>query len=206
MEFAQTHVHWVYDAIQPSHLLSPPSPPASVFHSVNVFFDESALHIRWPKYWSFSFSISPYSEFSGLISLRIDWFDLLAVQESSPAPRFERVSYSLFSLLYGPTVTSMHNYWNRTIGNLFHSVSYLRKWSSFISFSHFSLSPSSHCRRGNFILFSIMMWGREEVPIKVNRSSAFRLLNKAWIMIYSINNTNDSRSRLSWEYNWELLW
>ena len=73
-------------------------------------------------------------------------------------------------------------------------------------FSHFYLSPSSHCRRGNFILFSVMMWGRKEVPMKVNWSSTFRLLNKAWIMIYSINNTNDSRNRPSWENNWELLW
>ena len=73
-------------------------------------------------------------------------------------------------------------------------------------FSHFYLSPSSHCRRGDFILFSAMMWGREEVPMKVNWSSAFRLLNKAWIMIYSFNNTNDSRSRPSWENSWEFLW
>ena len=80
LEFAQTHVHWVSDAIQPSHPLSPPSPPALVFPSIRVFSNESALSIRWPKYWSFSFSISPSNEYSGLISFRIDWFDLLAVQ------------------------------------------------------------------------------------------------------------------------------
>ena len=79
-ELAQTHVHQVSDAIQPSHPLSSPSPPASIFPSIRVFSSESVLRIRWPKYWSFSFSISPSNEYSGLISFRIDWFDLLAVQ------------------------------------------------------------------------------------------------------------------------------
>ena len=78
LEPAQTHVHWVRDAIQPSRPLSSPSP--SVFPSIRVFSNESALHIRWPKYWSFCFSISPSSEYSGLISFRINWFDLLSVQ------------------------------------------------------------------------------------------------------------------------------
>ena len=77
---AQTHVHRVSDAIQPSHPLSSPFPPASVFPSIKVFSKESFLHIRWPKYWSLSFSISPSNEFSGLISFRIDWLDLFAVQ------------------------------------------------------------------------------------------------------------------------------
>ena len=82
-EFTQTHVHWVFDAIHPSHPLSSPSPPASVFPSIKVFSnDESVLHIRWPKYWSFSFSISPSSEYSGLIFFRMVWLDLLAVQGS----------------------------------------------------------------------------------------------------------------------------
>ena len=79
-ELAQTHVHWVGDAIQPSHPLSTPSPPAFDFSSIRVFSNESALHIRWRKYWSFSFSISPTNEYSGLISFRIDWFYLLTVQ------------------------------------------------------------------------------------------------------------------------------
>ena len=79
-EFAQTHVHWIDDAIQPSHPLSSLSPPTSVFPSIRVFSNESACPIRWPNYWSFSFSISPSEEYSGLISFRIDWFDLLAVQ------------------------------------------------------------------------------------------------------------------------------
>ena len=79
-EFAQTHVHWVSDAIQPPHLLSPLLLLHSVFPSIRVFSSESALRIRWPKYWSFSFSISPSNEYSGLISFRIDWFYLLAIQ------------------------------------------------------------------------------------------------------------------------------
>ena len=77
LEFAQTHIHWVSDAIQPSHPLSPPSPLA-LFPNIRVFSNESALCTRWPKYWSFS--VSPSSEFSRLTSFRIDWFDLLAVQ------------------------------------------------------------------------------------------------------------------------------
>ena len=79
LELTQTHVHWVGDAIQPSYpLLSPSPPPSILFPSIRVFSNESVLHIRWPKYWSFSFSISPSSEYSGLISIRMDWLDLLA--------------------------------------------------------------------------------------------------------------------------------
>ena len=76
-EFTQTHVHRVSDAIQPSHplFLLPPIPP-----SIRVFSNESTLRMRWPKYWSFSFSISPSKEIPGLISFRMDWLDLLAVQ------------------------------------------------------------------------------------------------------------------------------
>ena len=80
LEFTQSHVRWVGDAIQPSHPLSSPSPPAPNLCNLRVFSNESALHIRWPKYWSFSFSISPSNKYSGLIYCRIDWFDLLAVQ------------------------------------------------------------------------------------------------------------------------------
>jgi len=79
-EFTQTHVHRVGDAIQPSYPLSSPSPPAPIPPSIRVFSNESTLHMRWPKYWSFSFSISPSNEHPGLISFRMDWLDLLAVQ------------------------------------------------------------------------------------------------------------------------------
>ena len=86
----------------------------SIFPSIRIFSNESALHIRWPKYWSFSFSISPSNEYSGLISLSIDWFDLLAVQgtqESSPTPQFKSMNFSELSLLYGPTLTCIHDHW-----------------------------------------------------------------------------------------------
>ena len=79
-ELDQTHVHSVGDAIQPSHPLLSPSPLASVFPNIRIFSNESVLCISWPKNWSFSFSISLSSEYSGLISFRIDWLDLLAVQ------------------------------------------------------------------------------------------------------------------------------
>ena len=78
-EFTQTHVHRVSDAIQPSHPLSSPSPLASIPPSIRVFSNESTLCMRWPKYWSFSFSIIPFKEIPGLISFRMDWSDLLAV-------------------------------------------------------------------------------------------------------------------------------
>ena len=76
LEFAQIRVHWVSDAIQPSHPLSPPSLLAL---SLSHFSNESALHIRWPRYWSFSFSVSPPNDYSRLISFRVNWLDLLAV-------------------------------------------------------------------------------------------------------------------------------
>ena len=82
LELAQTHIHWVSDAIQPSHPLSSPSPSALNLPSIRAFSNEPVLLIRWPKYWSFSFSISPSNEHPGLISLRMDGLDLLAVQET----------------------------------------------------------------------------------------------------------------------------
>ena len=79
-EFAQTHVHWVGDAIQPSILSHPLLLLSSISPSIRVFSKELALRIRWPKIWHFSFSINPSNEYSGLNSFRIDWLDLLAVQ------------------------------------------------------------------------------------------------------------------------------
>ena len=78
-ELTQTHVHWVGDTIQPSHPLSSPSPQPSIFPNIRVVSNESALHIRWPKSWSFSFNISPSNEYSGLICFRMNWLDLVAV-------------------------------------------------------------------------------------------------------------------------------
>ena len=99
----------------PNHLIfyHPLLLPPSVFPSIRVFSSEVALPIRWPKYWSFSFSNIPFNEYSGLISFRIDWFDLLPIQsqESSPAPQFKIINSSVLSLIYGPTLTSIHNYW-----------------------------------------------------------------------------------------------
>ena len=85
-----------------------------IFPSIRVFPNESALHIRWPKYWSFSLSLSCSNEYSGLISFRMDWFDLLAIWgtlESSPAPQFKSINFLALSLHYGWTLTSIHDYW-----------------------------------------------------------------------------------------------
>ena len=90
-------------------LLLLPVPP-----SIRVFSNESTLRIRWPKYWSFSFSIIPSKEIPGLISFRMDWLDLLAVhgdsQESSPTPQFKSIDSSVLSLLHSPTLTSIHEH------------------------------------------------------------------------------------------------
>ena len=88
--------------------------PPSIFPSIKVFSNESVLHIRWPKYWSFSFSISPSNEYSGLISFRMDWLDLFAVQgtqESPPTPQFKSMNSLALSFLCSPTLTSIHDYW-----------------------------------------------------------------------------------------------
>ena len=93
----------------------------SMFPSIRVFSNESALCIRWPKYWSFSFDINPSNEHPGLISFRMDWLDLLAVQgtqESSPTPWFKSINSLVFSFLYSPTLTSIHDHWKN------HSLDY----------------------------------------------------------------------------------
>ena len=90
----------------------------SIFPSIKVFSNESVLRIRWPKFWSFSFSISPSNEYSGLVSFRIDWFELLAVQGTfkSLLQHQSTNNSSAFSLLYGPTLTSMHDHWKNHTG------------------------------------------------------------------------------------------
>ena len=86
--------------------------PSSIFPSIRVFSNESVLHIRWPKYWSFSFSISPSSEYSGLISFTMESpCSPRASQESSPTPQFKIINSSVLSFLYSPTLTSIHDYW-----------------------------------------------------------------------------------------------
>ena len=85
----------------------------SIFPSIRVFSNELALRIRWPKDWSFSFSISPSHEYSGLISFRINWFDFLTIQETqeSSASQFENISSLALNLFCGPALTSVHDYW-----------------------------------------------------------------------------------------------
>ena len=103
----------------------------SIFPNIRIFSNESALYIRWPKYWSFSFSISPSNEHSGLISFRVDrvdWLDLLAILgtlKSSPTPQFKSINSLALSLLYGPALTSIHDYWKN------HSFDYIDScWQS----------------------------------------------------------------------------
>ena len=104
-ESTQTHVHWVSDATQPSHPLSSPSPTAFNLSQHQGLSNESVLCIKWPKYWSFNFSISPSNEYSGLISFRMDWLDGSPCsprdsQESSPTPQFKSISSLVLSFLY----------------------------------------------------------------------------------------------------------
>ena len=108
-ELAQTHVHRVSDAMQPSHPLSSLLLLPSIFPSTRVFSNESFLRIRWPKYWSFSFTTSPSSQYSGLISFKMDWFDLLSVQGT--LKHLSNTTVSTLSFLYTPTLTSIHDYW-----------------------------------------------------------------------------------------------
>ena len=112
-ELAQIHMHWVSDAI--SHLiLCHPLLLPSNFPNIGVFSNESVLRIRRPKYWSFSFSISPSNEYSGPISSRIDWLDLLAVQgtlKSLLQHHSSKASILLYSALFSPTLTSIHDHW-----------------------------------------------------------------------------------------------
>ena len=113
-ELAQTHVYLVDDAIQLSYPLSPPSPPAFNLSQHQVFSSDSVLHIRWPKYWSFSFSISPCNEYLGLISFRTDWFELLVVQRTLKSllqHHSSKVSVIRCSAFF-MALTSIHDYWN----------------------------------------------------------------------------------------------
>ena len=104
-EFTQTHVHWVGDPIQPSHPLSSPSPSAFNLSQHQGLFQWVSFCIRWPKYWSFSFNISPSSEHSGLISFRMDWLDLLQSKGLSRVfsnTTVKSIHSSVLSFLYSP--------------------------------------------------------------------------------------------------------
>ena len=119
-EFTQTHVHRVSDAIQPSHPPSSPSPLPPIPPSIRVFSNESALCMRWPKYWSFRFSIIPSKEIPGLISFRMDWLDLLAVQgtlKSLLQHHSSKVSILRRSVFF--TVQLSHPYMRQSIVSAF---------------------------------------------------------------------------------------
>ena len=114
LEFTQTHVHWVSDAIQPSHPLLSPSLPTFNLSQHQGFSKESVLCITWPKYWSFSFNISPSNEHSGLISFGMDWLDLLAVQgtlKSLLQHHSTKASILWHSGFFIVQLTSIHDYW-----------------------------------------------------------------------------------------------
>ena len=114
LELTQSHIHWVGDAIQPSHLQLSPSPPAFSHSQHQSLFQCVSSSHKMAKVLEFSFSISPSNEYSGLISFRMYWLGLLAVQgtqESSPTPQFKSIDSSALSLLYGPSLTSVRDYW-----------------------------------------------------------------------------------------------
>ena len=113
-ELAQTHVHRVSDAMQPSHPLLSPSLPAFNLFQHQGLSKESVLRIRWPKYWNFSFSISPSTEYSGLISFRMDWLDLLAVQgtlKSLLQHHRSKASILQCSAFFIVHLSHPHDYW-----------------------------------------------------------------------------------------------
>ena len=107
----------IESVMSPNHLIlcHPLLLSPSIFPNIRIFSNESALHIRWPKYWSFSFNISPRNEHSGLISFRMTgWVSLQSKglsRVSSPTPQFKSINTSVLSILYSPTLTSLHDYW-----------------------------------------------------------------------------------------------
>ena len=140
LEATQTHVRWVGDATQPSYPLSSPLLPPSIFTSIRVFSNESVFRIRWPKYWCFSFNISPSSGHPGLISLRMDWLDLLAVQgtlksllqhHSSKASILQHSAFFMVQLSYPymttgkPIALTRQTFVDKVISLLFNTLSKL---------------------------------------------------------------------------------
>ena len=120
-ELAQTNAHQVSDAIHHLILCRPLLLLPSIFSSIRVFPNESALCIRWPKHWSFSFSMSTSNEYSGLISFRIDWLDLFAVQRPLKSllqrPQFKSINSLVLSFLYSPALTSIESVMPSTISS-----------------------------------------------------------------------------------------
>ena len=123
----------------------------SICPSIRVFSKESVLHIRWPKFWSFSFSISPSNKYSGLISVRIDWFDLLAVQGTLKSLLQHHSLKTSTSLLHSPILTSVHGYWKN------HSFDYtdLCQQSTSLLFNS-CLGLSAFHQRSKYLLISLL--------------------------------------------------
>ena len=160
-KFAQVHVHCISDAIQPSHPLSSPSPPAFNPPSSRVFYSELTLHIRWPKYSSFSCSISPSNEYSGLISFRTDWLHILAFQgtrKSLLQHHSSKASTIRHSLLYCSSLTTIHDHWED------HSLDYM-----------------DLCQQNNVSAFQHTVYICHSFPAKKQTSSDF----KAAVMMIS---------------------
>ena len=142
------------ESVMPSNhliLCRPLLLPPSIFPSIRVFSNELVLCIRWPKYWSFSFNISPSNEYLGLISFRMDWLYLLAVQgtlKSSPTPQFKNINSSALSFLHSPTFTSIHTT-GKTIA--------LTRWTFFDKVMSLLFNMLSR------LVITFMSWGKSSV-------------------------------------------
>ena len=139
-EFTHTHIHWVGDAIQPSHPLESPSPAFNLSQHQGLFKWVSSSH----QYYSFSFSISPSNEYSRLVSFRIDWLYLLAVQgtQESATSQLKSINSSALSFLYSPTLISIYDYWkNHSTGY----SSYLWIWEFIIALEYHKYTAASGC-------------------------------------------------------------
>ena len=173
----QTHVHWVGDAIQPSHSLLFPSPPAPIPPSIRVFSNESTLPMRWPKYWSFSFSISPSKEYPGQISLRMHWLDLLAVQgtlksllqhHSSKASILQCSAFFIVELSHPYTGLNKNT---------------LKSWGKFKSFIRY------HMYLNNYVcIFNVLQGGSEVEP--------YCYIPQQSLILFSVPSTINSRHAL----------
>ena len=206
-EFTQTHIHWVGDAIQPSNplsspLLLPPIPP-----SIRDFFNESTFCMRWPKYWSFSLSISPSKERPGLISFRMDWLDLLAVQGTLKSLLQHHSSNA--SIFLGSKITTDGDCSHEIKRRLLLGRKVMTNLDSILKSRDITLSTK--VRQVKAMVFSVVMYGCENWTIKkaeCRRTDAFelwcwrRLLRVPW----TARRSNHSiLKRISPEYSLEGL-
>ena len=189
-EFTQTHVHRVGDAIQPSHSLLSPSPPAPNPPSIRVFSNESTLHRRWPNYWSFSFSISPSNEYPGLISFRMDWLDLLAgqgilkslLQHHSSKASVLHSSAFMVQLFATPWIAAhqaslfITNSWSSPKLMCIESV---MPSSHLILCRPFSSCPQSLPASGSFPMSQLFAWGGQSIGVSAS-ASVLPMNTQAW--------------------------